>query len=269
MTIFVFIEDKPLKNGFISLFFVLIDVFRPQELYLIPPLLIFKGGSFEPLEPPLLRAWNSRLTTSEYGIYEIQLKLCVRLIHWGVRWKQIPKGSHEYSSILKGLERVKYIYHSCVRQTKNQVGFIHQQKNLPNTQRNHISYGNKWAPVPNESSCNVVIQVFKTLNKIRKSKNYWKGGGGGGVRFGATYPASSDFSSGRYATKGIFCLFRSVGTGWHNLVPRAKRPWERGYGGETIAGRAGAACKYILQGGTFSCIWLRQKLMKEGFVVCS
>ena len=39
--------------------------------------------------------------------------------------------------------------------------------------------------------------------------------------------------------------------------------------GETIAGRAGAAREYILQGGTFSCIWLRQKLMKEGFVVCS
>ena len=45
------------------LYFALVDVFRRQELYLnffLPPLLIFKGGSFEPLEPPLLRACKNK-----------------------------------------------------------------------------------------------------------------------------------------------------------------------------------------------------------------
>ena len=70
------------------------------------------------------------------------------------------------------------------------------------------------------------------------SKLLERGGGGGGW-FGLKLPTLRAVVSPPVVTlrKG-FCLFHSVTTG-----------------GETIADRAGAACEYILQGGTFSCIW--------------
>ena len=85
----------------------------------------------------------------------------------------------------------------------------------------------------------VVIQVFKALNKIRKSEFKITGKRGGGGWFGLKLPTLRAVVSPPVVTlrKG-FCLFHSVTTG-----------------GETIADRAGAACEYILQGGTFSCIW--------------
>ena len=48
----------------------MVDVYLPQELYLkvfLPPLLIFKGGSFEPLEPPLLRACLQGSKLASFG----------------------------------------------------------------------------------------------------------------------------------------------------------------------------------------------------------
>ena len=93
----------------------------------------------------------------------------------------------------------------------------------------------------------MVIEAFKMPNKPRKSENYWKDGEQiGGYRL--ELPTLRAVVSQPDATlrKG-FSPFRSVEK---PLLARQELP-----------------CEYIFQGDTFSCNWLRQKLMMDFYYV--
>ena len=80
---------KGLKNGFISLFSFAWCISTTGTFFksFYPPLLIFKGGSFEPLEPPLLRTcYHSARSAGEISEVVLSRKPEVALTN-------LPQGS--------------------------------------------------------------------------------------------------------------------------------------------------------------------------------